>query len=46
MLWQCSYSELYFPKVHWPSFGKKELKKALVEYTKRDRRFGKIIETN
>ncbi len=46
MLWQCSYSELYFPKVHWPSFGKKELKRALVEYTKRDRRFGKIIETN
>ena len=46
MLWQCSYSELYFPKVHWPSFGKKELKKALVEYAKRDRRFGKIIETN
>ncbi len=46
MLWQCSYSELYFPKVHWPAFGKKELEKALIEYSRRDRRFGKIIETN
>ena len=42
MLWQCAYSELYFPKVHWPAFSKKCLKNALIEYSKRDRRFGRV----
>ena len=42
MLWQISYSELYFPKCYFPDFNKKEYDKALVEYTKRDRRFGSI----
>lgn len=42
MLYQVSYAELYFPKVYWPAFTKKELYKALDVYQKRDRRFGKI----
>ena len=42
MLWQVSYAELYFPKIHWPDFGKDELKNALLEFQKRDRRFGAI----
>ena len=42
MLWQLSYAEFYFPKVHFPDFNKEEFDKALIEYTKRDRRFGGI----
>lgn len=44
MLWQAAYAEFYFPKVHWPSFNKKHLHKALLEYQSRDRRFGAIKE--
>ena len=44
MLWQCAYAEFYFPKTYWPDFNKKELIKALEEYSKRDRRFGAIKE--
>ncbi len=44
MLWQGSYSELYFPKTYWPDFHKKELYKALINYSKRNRRFGAIKE--
>ena len=42
MLYQASYAELYFPKVYWPAFTKKELYKALEEFEKRNRRFGNI----
>ena len=41
LIWQGAYSELYFPKVHWPDFNEKEFDKAIVEYNKRQRRFGK-----
>ena len=44
MLWQVSYAELYFPQTYWPDFGKDELKVALLEFQKRDRRFGAITE--
>ncbi len=40
MLWQTAYSELYFTKVLWPDFDKKELEKALQVYSQRRRRFG------
>lgn len=40
LLWQIAYAELYFTKVYWPDFNKKELHKALESYQKRDRRFG------
>lgn len=42
-LWQLAYTELYFTDVLWPDFNKKELKKALVAYEKRERRFGVIM---
>lgn len=41
LTWQSSYSEWYFPKIHWPAFDENEFDKALVEYNKRQRRFGK-----
>ncbi len=40
MLFQAAYSEFYFPKIHWPDFDKRELDKALFEFSKRNRRFG------
>ncbi len=40
MLFQCAYSEFYFPKVHWPDFNKKQIQKAINAYQKRNRRFG------
>ena len=42
MLWQLSYAELYFPNCYFPDFNEEEYDKALLEYTKRDRRFGNI----
>ncbi len=42
LLWQCAYTEFYFPEVLWPDFDKNELKKAVEEYTRRDRRYGGI----
>ena len=42
LTWQTVYSEWYFPEVYWPDFDKEELRKAIDEYTSRDRRFGKV----
>ena len=42
MLYQSAYAEFYFPKVFWPDFNAKFLKKALKVYSKRNRRFGKV----
>lgn len=40
MIYQSAYAELYFPKILWPDFDEKALYEALVEYSKRKRRFG------
>lgn len=40
LLWQAAYAELYFSKLYWPDFSKKELNKAIESYQNRDRRFG------
>ena len=42
LLWQISYTELYFSKVLWPDFKRKYFVKALRQYQKRNRRFGKV----
>jgi undecaprenyl diphosphate synthase len=39
--WQAVYAELYFPKVNWPDFDKKQLDIALEEFQRRQRRMGK-----
>lgn len=41
LLWQISYSELYFCDTFWPDFGADDLYKAIVEFQNRERRFGK-----
>jgi len=38
---QEAYAELYFPKIYWPDFDKKQFDLALEEFKKRERRFGK-----
>lgn len=44
LLWQCAYSELYFCDTYWPDFREAELRKAIYDYQKRERRFGKTSE--
>lgn len=46
LLWQVSYSELYFTPVLWPDFTEAELTKAIDWYTGRDRRFGGLTEAD
>ncbi len=41
LLWQSAYTELYFTNTLWPDFGKEDLYKAIIDYQKRERRFGK-----
>lgn len=40
LMWQASYSELYFTDVFWPDFNKEELCKAIYSFQQRERRFG------
>lgn len=44
LLWQIAYAELYFTPVFWPDFGKNDLYKAIIDFQKRERRFGKTSE--
>lgn len=44
LIWQISYSELYFTPVLWPDFTVEELQKAVDWFTGRDRRFGGLTE--
>ena len=44
LLWQIAYAELYFTDKLWPEFGKEDLYEAVVDFQKRERRFGKISE--
>tara|TARA_B110000459_G_scaffold143254_1_gene156007 strand:+ start:66 stop:806 length:741 start_codon:yes stop_codon:yes gene_type:complete len=44
LLWQIAYAELYFTDVYWPDFQNEDLYKAIINYQKRERRFGKTSE--
>jgi undecaprenyl diphosphate synthase len=44
LLWQMAYTELYFTETLWPDFRREHLFEAIVDYQKRERRFGKISE--
>ncbi len=43
LLWQASYAEFYFTKVHWPSFNERIFNKAMKAYQKRHRRYGGLV---
>ncbi|NDC30347.1 MAG: isoprenyl transferase [Bacteroidetes bacterium] len=44
LLWEIAYSELYFTPKLWPDFSKEDLYEAILDYQKRERRFGKTSE--
>jgi undecaprenyl diphosphate synthase len=44
LLWQISYAELYVTDVLWPEFRRADLNRAILEYARRDRRFGGLGE--
>lgn len=44
LIWQIAYSELYFTETLWPDFRRENLYEAIIDYQKRERRFGKISE--
>jgi len=44
LLWQIAYSEFYFTPILWPDFRKEDLFEAIVDFQRRERRFGKTSE--
>ncbi len=44
LLWQMAYTELYFTNVLWPDYDKEHFYEAIVDFQKRERRFGKTSE--
>lgn len=44
LLWQLSYSELYFTDVYWPDFDEEAFYQAIREYQRRDRRYGLLMK--
>ena len=44
MMWQLAYTELYFTPKLWPDFRRSDLHEAILDFQKRERRFGKITE--
>lgn len=44
LLWQSAYTELYFTDLMWPDFKRDKFERALHDYARRERRFGKVKE--
>jgi undecaprenyl diphosphate synthase len=44
LLWQIAYSEFYFTDIHWPDFTRKDFIEAIIDFQRRERRFGKVSE--
>jgi undecaprenyl diphosphate synthase len=44
LIWQAAYAEYYTTPTFWPDFDEAELDKALVEYSHRERRFGRVLQ--
>lgn len=42
LLWQMAYTELYFTPTLWPNFGRRDFLAALIDYQRRERRFGRV----
>jgi len=45
LIWQGAYSEWYFTPTYWPDFDKEELRKAIIEYSRRERRYGGVTSS-
>jgi undecaprenyl diphosphate synthase len=46
LLWECAYAELHFVEALWPDFDEPAFEQALAEYSRRDRRFGRIASAS
>jgi undecaprenyl diphosphate synthase len=44
MLWQLAYTEIYITPVLWPDFSTRDLVLAVIDYARRDRRFGAVVD--
>jgi undecaprenyl diphosphate synthase len=44
LLWECAYAELYFTDCLWPDFAAADFGQALADFSRRQRRFGKVVE--
>jgi len=44
LLWQIAYAEIWVTETLWPDFRRRELLQALVDYQKRERRYGRVLE--
>ena len=44
LLWQIAYAELYFTDTYWPDYDEEHLHQAIIDYQRRQRRFGKTEE--
>jgi len=44
LIWQGAYCEWYFTPTYWPDFDKEQLRLALIEYSQRERRYGRISQ--
>ena len=44
LLWQIAYAEFYFTDTHWPDFRREHFIQAIIDYQRRERRFGKVSE--
>ena len=42
LIWQAAYAELYFTEKYWPDFGPDDLRDAVADYARRERRFGAV----
>lgn len=42
LLWQSAYAEFWFDSINWPDFSEKDMERAILDYQKRNRRFGKV----
>ena len=45
LLWQIAYTEIYVTPVLWPDFRRRHLYEAILDYQKRERRFGKVLNS-
>ena len=44
LIWQAAYAEYYTTPTYWPDFDETELDKAFIEYSRRERRFGRVSQ--
>ncbi len=42
LLWQSAYAELWYSDINWPDFSEKDMERAIIDYQKRNRRFGRV----